>query len=168
MTCTELLPNHFRSLMSPDAALPLVVFIAYVVVCFGAHTGMLRTLHALLRDLQQPLRIVRGFVRSASVSDVVQCLAVLIFSYLDFSFALGILTFLLFEGYPPKGEREELCGTEIARWATAASQDDLCGVLSGVEAAVRAQPSGPSLDRWAPRSPRRHARSCGEIRDPNG
>merc|ERR1719171_2707347 len=140
MTCTELLPNHFRSLMSPDAALPLVVFIAYVVVCFGGQSGMLRTFLALLRDLQEPVRIVRVFMRTASVYDMVECLVVLIFSYLDLSFALGILTFLLFEGYPPKGEREELCGTEIARWASAASQDDLCGVLAGVEAAVRAQP----------------------------
>jgi hypothetical protein len=140
MMCTELLPNHFRSVVSSDAALPLVVFIAYVVACAGVQSRMLRTLFTLLGDLQNPLRIVRGFVRTASVSDVVQCLAVLIFSYLDLSFALGILTFLLFEGYPPKGEREELCGTEIARWAAAASQDDLCGVLAGVEAAVRAQP----------------------------
>merc|ERR1719247_786606 len=103
-------------------------------------SGMVRTLVPFLRDLQEPVRIVRGFLRTASVYDLVQCLAVLIFSYLDLSFALGILTFLLFEGYPPKGEREELCGTEIARWAAAASQDDLCGVFAGVEAAVRSQP----------------------------
>jgi hypothetical protein len=127
--------------VSSDAALPLAVFIAYAVVCAEGQIGMLRTLLTLLRDLREPMRIVRGFVRTASVSDVVQCLAVLIFSYLDLSFALGILTFLLFEGYPPKGEREELCGTEIARWAASASQDDLCGVFAGVEAAVRAQPA---------------------------
>merc|ERR1719262_1797588 len=142
MTFTELLPNHLRSAVSSDAALPLVVLIAYVVLCYRHHAiGMLRTLLNLLRDLKEPVKIVRSFVRTASVSDFVQCLAVLIFSYLDLSFALGILTFLLFEGYPPKGEREELCGTEIARWAAAASPDDLCAVLAEVEAAVRAQPA---------------------------
>merc|ERR1719258_651910 len=140
MICTELVPNHFPSVATSNAALPLVVFIAYVVICSGTQSGMVRSLVALLRDLREPVRIVRGFMRTASVYDIVQCFAVLIFSYLDLSFALGILTFLLFDGYPPKSEREELCGTEIARWAAAASQDDFCGVLAGVEAAVRSQP----------------------------
>merc|ERR1719174_2238124 len=141
MTCTELLPNHFRNVAASDAALPLIVFTAYVVICSGTQSGMVRSLLALGQDMQEPMRIVRGFVRTATVYDILQCLVVLVFSYLDFSFALGILTFILFEGYPPKGEREELCGTEIARWAAAAPPDDLCGVLAGVEAAVRAQPA---------------------------
>merc|ERR1719453_1635253 len=118
MSCTELLPNHSSGMPTSEAVLPLLVFTAYFVTYSATQCGRWRL---LLRNMMEPARIVRCFVRTASAVDMFQCLAVLIFSYLDLSFALGIITFVLFDGYPPKSESEELCGTEIARWAAGAS-----------------------------------------------